>query len=299
MILSQLIKTRKETEWRYEDIHVSLTTENTEFLPHREGFGPFGTINGIQLSQYAYRQLLKILDIKNDFLARLTPDTASKVLSETLGQIEKKDFKLRTLDGIIRGIVSPTYKIRNHSEILEEMAKHTGEEADVHVLQNHGFMAVRYHEKLELASGFCIGNGELGESSTWIAPFIYRKVCENGMIVASREVVFRKVHRGNSEYSLEDGFRQAVSMAGQSLSLFRMAKKASIENPELEIEQMLRKLQLPKNLTAPIFAAYNVEPESNGFGIINAFTRSAQNFPAEKRVQIERAASRLLLNVYN
>ena len=65
-----------------------------------------------------------------------------------------------------------------------------------------------------------------------------------------------------------------------------------------EIKRMVKKVGLPSRMVKGVRQAYEIEPLSTGFGIINALTRYAKDVELTERIMIEKSASKLL-SVYN
>jgi len=292
MKLQTLIDERLDYEKdNYQDITARVIPElvtPTDFMGHP--FSPKG--EGQFLSRW--------LDISaNDSYHKVSLDTQQLVLNERVTEkLKGRELMFRLDSGVIRGVVSDKYKVINHSEVLLKLLDELGN-IDVDPLLGEGNMNTRLTlETGDLQTGITLGNSEVGEGSVFVAPFIYRLVCSNGLIVAKKEITFRHTHRGYGEYSLGNAINDAVKEAQVSKVLFEQTQTKQIADPMDEIVKMLKKLNLPSRMAEGVQEAFNIEPVSSGFGIINALTRYAKDSELTERVMIEKSASKLL-SVYN
>ena len=298
--LTTVLEKHKEAEKKYEDIKVHLTADNT-FAD--KIIGPDG--RPLSFTENGKKQLLSRLGIstmKFFYNKKLTPETKESILKDMIKDFDK-EVLLRIDDGKIRGVLSSKYSIIDHSSIIEQVNNVVGNDLvleQVNYGESNGNLNVRMVEAgtTELQTGFTFGNSEVGEGSVWVAPFIYRKVCTNGMIVAVKEVTFKHVHFGLKEYSMQDAIGQALEQTKISAELFKTTKKRHIDDPAIEIEVIGNRLHMTKKMIGKVKEAYDIEPMASGYGIINAITRAAQSEDLETRMTLEKMASGLL-HVYN
>ncbi len=288
MKLQTLVEERTDYEQsNYKDVVATVVPE----VVTPNGF------MGYQFSPKGEQQFLRWMDIPRDFFNDLTYDTQQQILNEQTAK-HKRKLMFRMDNNVIRGVVSDRYQVINHSEVLSKLLDDVGD-IDVQPLFSQGGMSTRLTlDEGEIQTGVTLGNSEVGEGSVFIAPFIYRLVCSNGLIVAKQEITFRHTHRGYGEYSLGNAVADAVQEARVSKVLFEQTKNKQIDDPMKEIKQMVKKVGLPSRMVKGVRQAYEIEPLSTGFGIINALTRYAKETELTERIMIEKSASKLL-SVYN
>lgn len=297
MKLQTLIEERKEIENTYKD---SINHINND-LVYVDKYGTVATEEFI-FSDSGLRQLCVWADIPYKFFIKLSPETKQQIMDEMLYKLNNRKLLFRAEGDQIRGVLSDTYRIVNHVEVLSRLRDVVGADQEIEEAHfNQGLMSLRItKERTDLRSGICVQNSELGECSIGVAPFIYRLVCSNGLIVATREPLFRQVHAGVREYSMQDAIHQAFSLANTSRTLFNLTKNKGIipEAIEDEITRVTKQIGLPNRIVQGVMSCYEEEPMPDGFGIINALTRYAKGTELKERVNIETAASRLI-NLYS
>jgi hypothetical protein len=293
MKLIDVINHRVETEKEYVDpiIHVNTDTVNVD------KYGYTGIEDYIFADKGLY-QFCNWLKIPFAFFMKLSPEAKQQVMCEMVEKLDNRKLMFRVEQGHVRGVVSDKYRIVNHSEVLQRIQTVLGPDMEVaQPLFYNGLMDVRLCTGSEdLQAGVSVQNSEIGERSMTISPFIYRLVCSNGLIVAKKEAMFRQVHSGTREYSLEDAMHDALKEAEISRHMFELTKQHKIDEDNLtnEFRRVARLIGLPKRIVPYVEAVYSDDPSGDGFGIMNAFTRYAQVTNLDERIKIESAVSKLL-----
>ena len=295
--LQEIITERAAEEATYRDQIVRVNKENAR---------DYGITNiGVFNEESEKHFLQDYLEIPVNFYNKLSRDTQVAVFNERIAKFDRDLLIRGNTEHDIRAVLSPSYTIINHSEVLTGVQKAASQlhYDNIAVTQTHVKHGTMYTKLTigdgdETTVGIVLANNETGGSSVAVDPLIYRKVCTNGLIVSTQERFYRKVHSGNHALSIEElikAIQEAIAYARTSEELFKRSKYKNIIDVEAEIIQTVDNLELPKKITPLILEAYNSEPMATGFGIINAFTRAAQKFDdANVRVNIERTASRLL-----
>ena len=142
-----------------------------------------------------------------------------------------------------------------------------------------------------------IGNSEVGMGSISVEPFVFRKPCTNDLVV-SREKSFRHAHIHLNEYEMTRRMAEAVGdgfqVASSLLDAFLKTREEPIVDPLETIRKIAEARQFSQKLTDEVVSSYLVEPEANRFGVINAFTNTAQKLGPLQRIEMERFAGTLL-----
>jgi hypothetical protein len=148
-----------------------------------------------------------------------------------------------------------------------------------------------------LKAGIMIGNSEVGMGSVSVEPFVFRKPCTNDLIV-SREKSFRHAHIHLTAYELTRRMAEAVTegfqVSSSLLDTFLKTREEPIQDPVAAIRKIAEARKFSQKLTDEVVSSYLVEPESNRFGLINAFTNAAQRLAPLQRIEMERFAGTLL-----
>ena len=71
-----------------------------------------------------------------------------------------------------------------------------------------------------------------------------------------------------------------------------------MEDPVETIRKIADARQFSQKLTDEMVSSYLVEPDANPFGLINAFTNTAQKLGPLQRIEMERFAGTLLAIVF-
>ncbi len=148
-----------------------------------------------------------------------------------------------------------------------------------------------------LKAGIMVGNSEVGMGSVSVEPSVFRRPCTNDLIVA-REKSFRHAHIHLTAYELTRRMAEAISqgfqVANSVLGRFLKAREEPIADPVETIRKIAEARKFSQKLTDEVVSSYLVEPESNRFGVINAFTNAAQKLGPLQRIEMERFAGTLL-----
>lgn len=126
---------------------------------------------------------------------------------------------------------------------------------------------------------------------------MFRKPCTNDLIV-SQEKSFRHAHIHLTAYELTRRMAKAVSegfrVASSVLEAFLKTREEPIEDPLEAIRKIAEARNFSQKFTDETVSSYLAEPDPNRFGVINAFTRAAQNLGPIQRIEMERFAGTLL-----
>lgn len=233
----------------------------------------------------------------------LNPD--KEMLLRTLLNNEKKPY-------ILRGFLTENYSPFDNLELMEEMYDIINEYNMIpQIYRNELYFFMRlivpYEFKIVRKNGkedvlhllFDIWNSEVGYSAVKIEAGLYRLVCSNGLMIQEEEFgYFSKIHRSISSLLFKQDVKMfienTVANINKAIELFQEATKFEITNPEEEIEKIAKKYALPNIVAEKAKDAFLVEPMYDAYGIVNAFTRAAQDFDVERREELEKISYKIL-----
>lgn len=152
-------------------------------------------------------------------------------------------------------------------------------------------------------NGFLIANSEVGARSLSILTWIWRLVCTNGMVAAASQL-FRMVHRRRKNESLDGRLAEAFKLLPekweQAASTLRRARQDAFEDPSAALpalQVLLENNPQLRPMSQAVYEAFEEDPEPNRFGIVQAFTRAAQQFTPERRLMLEEFAGNVAARV--
>jgi len=268
-------------------------------VSHNGNSGAYG------MSEYALTQLCQRLAIPARYFKRLPKEMQAELANYDLSRLEDSRFLLRGKGQSIRAVLSDKYVAYNNHEVIEAVAGAIGSDGltikSFAVEEQFMFIklvsVVVLDEVLELKTGVMISNSEVGWAQVSVEPFLYRKPCTNDLIVAE-EVAFRHrhLHLRAEEFtqriaaSIETGLKLAE---GAVVGVWAADERA-VADPATEIERLGKQLKLTRPLLQAVQAAYQAEPRPTRWGVVNGFSRAAQQLPPAGRVELERLAGKLL-----
>lgn len=286
------------------------TNLNIEVKGKNQQFGVNEWAHG-QLAQY-----LKIPRPFYDRLRSDESAGVKALFDETLNTLlaanpEKR--LVRTLDGNMRSFHSDRFRPYDNYELAESilpaLPSAGAEVVSCEVTEKKFYLKVispRITFEVKkgdiVQAGLVISNSEVGAGSLKVEPLIHRLVCLNGMI--SEDSSFRKIHAGKSmgqggelavEFYADDTRRQTdravflqirdvvqatLTQDGfkRIVEKFAASQQDKIEgNPFDVIEVVQEKFNLRENEKQGVLAHLIQGQDLNKFGLVNAFTRYAQD----------------------
>ena len=257
------------------------------------------------LSDTATLQLCQRLEIPVRYYRRLPVTMQALVANYDLSRQNGKSFLLRGKGQWVRAFLSDEYVAYNNSEIAETveslLAKPELTIRSFVLDETHMFIKIISEEiwdvEAGLKAGIMIGNSEVGMGSVSVEPFVFRKPCTNDLIV-SQEKSFRHAHIHLTAFELTRRMAEAISqgfrVASSVMDAFLQSHQEPIEDPIEMIKKIAEERQFSQKLKDEIVSSYLLEPEPSRFGVINAFTNTAQKLGPLQRIEMERFAGSLL-----
>ena len=235
---------------------------------------------------------------------------------------------VRTLRGQMRAFLSNRYRIVDNHDILamvipelSEMGSGieivscqvTEEKMYLKVINTNIEAAISVGDPVQ--AGFILSNGEIGNASVSVEPFIYRLVCTNGMILKDKRQ--RKNHAGRANenadlyasdtlQAIDDAFklkirdlvRSAISITTfqDAVADLQGAKSNLITgSPVKAVEVTAKAIGLNDDESKLVLNHLIRAGDLSQFGMLNAVTRTAEDSESyDRATEIERLGSSVL-----
>jgi hypothetical protein len=285
---------------------VNFTDAGTVQVP---GFGL------LKLNNWSKRQLGARLGVKWDkFFGETPPDKINRAVTDHLENREPVIMKVVArkhakeegnieADGVLRGLVSPSYSEIRDARLIDRIGRILGPRLDemsftkyeATVLGSH--FVIAYNKKVDLLGagkandmiggtayyGLRIRNSEVGAYSLTGVGYFLRVICSNGMIVGIEgEQWLHRRHIFLDNSSLDKILKSTLlerlpNSRDEIISNTQKLNSMYIEEPEKTIKNYLSRKQQPKTVQEAAIEAYNKEPISTAYGILQSLTRLAMS----------------------
>lgn len=345
--VAELLQERRAARRDFTAAHGAMKYGASEDVLSLSGVGEF------RMSPLAHDQMAERLEIPAKYYKRMMaddPELLETNINRWLGKTGDTKRLVRTLGGNVRAILGGTYRPLDDVDMLEAvlpameksgcsvrscdvtdtrfylkavannvqfvMDDETPEEAAAR-LRNPG-----QHNRRDdvFAAGIVCSNSEVGLGGLTVEPLVWRRVCDNGLIVP--EAAFRKTHVGRTtgkggEFAYEffrDETRLAddralwlkvrdcvehvfdqVNFAG-IVQKMEAARKDLIEaQPVQFIEEVAEVLNLNQNEQTSVLTHLLRDGDMSRYGLMNAVTRASQDVnDYDRATEMERLGGRVL-----
>jgi hypothetical protein len=309
---------KPESQIRLKDIDTLIDgTPLTE-----SGLNSLRLFTDIPSSMIAY---MKDRDYSDDLVRYLNDDLNRREKEWNGKGKDAREFRVRVRhddagNDIIRAIVSERYGVIDNHEALDmivdalpslddALASHLFNDGD----DIYGNVLLPDHMKSEPDSDYGVGiafrNSEIRNSTFKISPFLFRAICLNGMIWGrmNSEIQINQKHLGKIDtVDLQQQVRHAIAVAltqgNDMLTLLGYSKQVKVDNVLPVIAQICRDEKLTvaqgklwhKGYLDSLHETTGHFNDKTAFGIVNGLTRSAQDYNASTRENMETIASKIL-----
>lgn len=220
-------------------------------------------------------------------------------------------WRLRAKDDTLRAVVSDRYSPLDNAVLWEQLKNQVpqGYRVDWFGLSNESLHLrlvdlERCREVLpgdDLSIGIHVANSEVGGRALSVEALVYRLVCTNGLIrrVGGKSLLRqRHIHISTLrlEAALAEATHRALEEAEGFLNLLKAATLTPIADVDGAIEQLGSRWMLSQGTQEAVKAALlreNPAQQETLYGLINAFTYTAQAMPDEARYDLEVLAGHL------
>ena len=271
-----------------------------------------------RLNDWSFSQLCRLAGVSTETINRLSPETASRALRETLPRAEKP-IQLLTTGSSIRSLHGVSNTRLWNSELLRVVAEfatdfqpppagcnrgtglYCGEQdLFVFLIDPNGWADIHGET---FAPGFFVWNSEVGRRSLGIQTFWFQSICQNHIVWDATEVVeFSRKHTANVHEGLReirrlietlvvkrderrDGFVQVMSRA--------MGKSLGIDADT--VAKQLAQHGIPRNLAKQATEIARQQGSFTIYALVDALTRLTQQAKfVGDRVEADAKAASLL-----
>ncbi|APZ93220.1 DUF932 domain-containing protein [Fuerstiella marisgermanici] len=271
--------------------------------PHVTGNSIQLTVEGegdVGLNDWSFSQLCRLSGVRKETLNRLSPDTASKVVQETLPRSQKPVQVLST-GSTARSLHGVSYTRLWNADLLD-VVKETAVDFRPPQKSFSGGTGLYCGEQdmfaflidplgwceLEgeaFAPGFFIWNSEVGRRSLGIQTFWFQKVCANHIVWDAVEVVeFTRKHTARVHDSLDEIRRIIDELARKRdqrrdgfVNTLRNAMSTKLGDCSEDVAKQLTERRIPRHLIDTALEMAAVQGSFTIFSIVDALTRLSQN----------------------
>jgi len=270
------------------------------------------------LNDWSFGQLCRLAGVQKSTVNRLTAETASRVLSETLPG-GAKPLQVLTQDDCVRSVHPASYTRLYNAELLEVIGEFGGEfsppppgfngatglyagEQDVFcfLVDPNGWIDIRGEE---FAPGFFAYNSEVGRRSVGISTFWYQRICGNHIVWDATDVCeFHRKHTANVRDALDEIRRMIEQLIARRderkdafAGLVDRAMDVKLGDDAEEVELALRQRGIPAALAKRSITSTPPWQDWTVFSAVDALTRIARDERyAGSRVEADQRAASLL-----
>lgn len=271
------------------------------------------------ITEFAFTQLCARIGVPASYIKKCFDEGKTKLAITNFKEWTtecNKTFLVREHDGVVRAILSDSYKMFDCNKVVKslqntvDVEKYKANE----VFLSEDKLMVRFinrtpmqikNEKSPIYSGFTVSSSDVGRGALAMHYFIYRQICQNGMIVTEKNgTLFKQAHIGAN---MTDGkialfhkaFMDIDYLDKYAIENIRKNQETMLKDYELNmyIEKIKRELKLSKkgqeNLEDLIQHTYG----QTRWGVLNSITELAQKYTLDTRVEFEAFAGNTMMRV--
>ena len=151
--------------------------------------------------------------------------------------------------------------------------------------------------------GFNMRNSEVGYTAITIDEFSFRLVCLNGMMITTGDsrLLYRRhvpIENARLDKQLKEVFAKAPVRWEKTRQQLARSQVVVMADPTQVIEDTLKRLDAPKHFRELAVKKHKEEPLKNGYGVLQAITRAAQDYDdMDKRFEFEAMSGKVLQHI--
>lgn len=277
-----------------------------------------GTDGAFLLNDWSFGQLARMAGVAKDTVNRLSPDTATRVLQETLPRGTNKPLQILTKDSLVRSIHGTQYTRLWDADLvamLKEFAVdfqppqegcngatglYAGEQdMFCFMIDPAGWAEI---DGQAFAPGFFVWNSEVGRRSLGVQTFWWQAVCANHIVWDATEVVeWTRKHTAKVADGLPE-IRRIIDALVRKRderkdSFVRVIKKAmgeSLGDDADKVIGLLTKQGITRSAARRATEIAREQGRFTIFALVDALTRLSQEGNAGERIELDQQASSLL-----
>ena len=289
-------------------------------MPHDGSLQLSIDVEPFTMSDWSFGQLCKLAEVNRETINRLTPETASRVLAETLpGQ--GKPLQILTRGPIVRAVHAASYTRLHNADLLAMVSEFATDfqppqkgidqatgmycgEQDMFcfLIDPTGWAEI---EGEAFAPGFFLWNSEVGKRSLGIKTFWFQAVCQNHIVWDATEVVdFSRKHTANVHEALRD-IRDIIARLVETrdarrdgfVAVMKKAMHQYVGDNSEEALDVLQKRGITRALAKEAVAIAETHGRFTIFALVDALTRlsARMNFAGDRAEADEKASALLRL----
>lgn len=271
-----------------------------------------------RLSDWSFSQLCRLAGVSKETINRLSPETASRALRETLPASDKP-LQLLATGKSIRSLHGVSYTRLWNDDLLSVVSEFATDFQPPQVGMNGGTGLYCGEQDLfaflidptgwieiegeAFAPGFFVWNSEVGRRSLGIQTFWFQAVCQNHIVWDAVEVVeFTRKHTAKVGDGLSEIRRLIERLVARRderrdgfVKVVSTAMKQSLGSDADDVLKTLASEGIPRGLAAKATQMAQESGRFSIFSLVDALTRLAQEVRyAGDRVEIDAKAATLL-----
>lgn len=275
-----------------------------------------------QLNDWSFSQLCRLASVNKDTINRLSPETASSALRETLPRSEKP-IQFLTAESAVRSLHGVSYTRLWNIELLSMLREYATDfqppqrasgggtglycgEQDMFcfLIDPTGWAEI---DGEAFAPGFFVWNSEVGKRSVGVQSFWFQAVCQNHIVWDAVEVVeFTRKHTANVHDALSQ-IRQIIEALVEKrdarrdgfMAVMKKAMTTRLGNDAEETLKALLKNGIPRGAANQALEIAQQQGRFTIFSLVDALTRVSQlvRYAGDRTEADSRVASLLALAV--
>lgn len=250
------------------------------------------------LKNTAETQLMNLLGLSIRSLEHEDWKARNEIVNEALLKrlTEKKQIILRTIDETCYAVVTDAFTdIPNYIvwDLVEKTFKVRGIQATRQFIKLNSKSITKYIFKdgnRPIRNGIMITNSRKGLASLSLAKYFEIVVCANGLIDATSEVVFSRVHRG-SEDEILAGFAASLETMLDSLEVIEPER---FKNTVEDVEDFVNGLPIAKKYKERVLEDMELIFDASYWDIANSLSTVAKLAPPATRIELEKLSFAIL-----
>lgn len=272
----------------------------------------------MRLNDWSFSQLCRIANVSKDTLNKLSVDTASRVLIETLPQTGKP-IQAMAYNGTLRSIHGTSYTRLYNADLLSmvmefatdfqppqaAMTGATGlycgeQDMFVFLVDPTGWAEI---EGEAFCPGFFLWNSEVGRRSIGVQTFWFQAVCQNHIVWDATELIdFSRKHTANVGDCLNEIRRIIAGLVDKRdqrrdgfAKVMAKAFKTKLGDNAEQVAKVLYKNGIPRDFAKQALAIAEKQGRFTIFSLVDALTRIAGQYQnAGDRLELDQKAATLL-----
>jgi hypothetical protein len=265
--------------------------------------------NSYAFSQFCSKMGVPVRYAKNCIKEGMNPLVADNLNQWINKQPDNKEYLIREFKGKVRAFLSDKYTVMDSPDILESVYD-TLKGSDLK-LKGYMINEERLHARFitgrlpideDLFYGLQVDSSDVGRNMLNVQFFVWKQICTNGLVVPKgRGDIFHQIHMGMSPEQFREGLVAGLDRVPDIVEgvteAIKNVQKIKLNQLELDtiIQDTIDTLNMPEESTEKILELVTHKYSKSKWGVINSFTEIAQGYQIERRLEIEKAASNLLL----